>query len=226
MFDSLILIVGGKPAYIGSVSHAVDHFASIGFNLPEFANPADFILDIVSPGQHESRLPVILQAYQDTIAPKQIAKSQATILNPGLSDVEIVLQTNFIRGDKRLLLSTAMQTKYLFQRAWMLQLRDRSGILTVVGISFFIGLLLGMVYQGIGKGYIGANSSSIQEAFTNKTTSGDAEAFVNRQLAQIGCVFVLVATAPLVPSTQTATYVKNQITFAFERSEVRFRPYF
>lgn len=47
LFDSLIILRAGRIIYRGPATTAVDHFASIGYECPQFHNPADFFLDIV-----------------------------------------------------------------------------------------------------------------------------------------------------------------------------------
>jgi ABC-type multidrug transport system ATPase subunit len=47
-FKQLLLLSGGRVAYSGKTSDALDHFASLGVSIPEQENPADFFLDSVN----------------------------------------------------------------------------------------------------------------------------------------------------------------------------------
>eukprot|EP00817_Percolomonadidae_sp_ATCC50343_P006831 CAMPEP_0117428628 /NCGR_PEP_ID=MMETSP0758-20121206/8292_1 /TAXON_ID=63605 /ORGANISM="Percolomonas cosmopolitus, Strain AE-1 (ATCC 50343)" /LENGTH=578 /DNA_ID=CAMNT_0005215087 /DNA_START=553 /DNA_END=2286 /DNA_ORIENTATION=- len=46
--DELLLLSEGKVVYSGPTPDVLDHFASIGYEIPEATNPADIILDIVN----------------------------------------------------------------------------------------------------------------------------------------------------------------------------------
>ncbi len=49
MFDSILLLArGGRVAYSGPCVEIIPYFFQIGYSLPKFFNPADFILDITS----------------------------------------------------------------------------------------------------------------------------------------------------------------------------------
>lgn len=47
MLQDLMLLEGGRLAYYGPLVHARAYFASMGYNCPEDANPADFYLDLI-----------------------------------------------------------------------------------------------------------------------------------------------------------------------------------
>jgi ABC-type multidrug transport system ATPase subunit len=48
LFDKLLLLSGGRTAYNGPVDGVRDYFASIGFEMPYYTNPAEFIMEIVN----------------------------------------------------------------------------------------------------------------------------------------------------------------------------------
>ena len=48
MFHNILLLApGGRTVYQGSVPDAETYFASLGFIIPEHANPADFYMDVI-----------------------------------------------------------------------------------------------------------------------------------------------------------------------------------
>jgi ABC-type multidrug transport system ATPase subunit len=48
LFDKLLLLSGGRIAYNGAVEGVQPHFASIGYEMPLYINPAEFIMGIVN----------------------------------------------------------------------------------------------------------------------------------------------------------------------------------
>lgn len=48
LFDKLLLLSAGRTHYFGVISQLVDYYASIGVTIPERANPADFLLELVN----------------------------------------------------------------------------------------------------------------------------------------------------------------------------------
>ncbi|GAB4814284.1 hypothetical protein N2152v2_001330 [Parachlorella kessleri] len=49
LFDSLILLQNGRQVYHGPPTDAVHYFASHGFPCPPLTNPADHVMDIITP---------------------------------------------------------------------------------------------------------------------------------------------------------------------------------
>jgi ABC-type multidrug transport system ATPase subunit/ABC-type multidrug transport system permease subunit len=48
LFDKLLLLSAGKTHYFGATSQLVDYYAGIGVTIPQRANPADFLLELVN----------------------------------------------------------------------------------------------------------------------------------------------------------------------------------
>ncbi|KAJ4366949.1 hypothetical protein N0V83_007479 [Neocucurbitaria cava] len=48
LFDKLMLLSRGKVAYNGPVSELKDYFAKLGYNMPLYTNPAEFVIDLVN----------------------------------------------------------------------------------------------------------------------------------------------------------------------------------
>jgi ABC-type multidrug transport system ATPase subunit len=48
LFDKLLLLSEGRTAYNGTVEGVREHFASLGFEMPYYTNPAEFIMELVN----------------------------------------------------------------------------------------------------------------------------------------------------------------------------------
>ena len=53
MFDRLMLLAKGKIIYMNEARLAVDYFGSLGFQCPDWSNPADFFMTMMSIGSIE-----------------------------------------------------------------------------------------------------------------------------------------------------------------------------
>ena len=48
LFDNILLLSGGSPLYSGSAHECLGYFSDHGYNLPEFVNPAEFLIDLAA----------------------------------------------------------------------------------------------------------------------------------------------------------------------------------
>jgi len=48
LFDVVGILAKGRQIYLGPVSSALDYFSSVGHQCPEYANPADFYIEVVN----------------------------------------------------------------------------------------------------------------------------------------------------------------------------------
>ena len=48
LFDRMLLLGGNEVVYHGSAEGSIDYFKSIGFECPEFNNPAEFLLELIT----------------------------------------------------------------------------------------------------------------------------------------------------------------------------------
>ncbi|KAF2012827.1 ATP transporter [Aaosphaeria arxii CBS 175.79] len=48
LFDSLLLLSGGKTVYNGPIARMVDYFASLGHAIPLYTNPAEYVIQLVN----------------------------------------------------------------------------------------------------------------------------------------------------------------------------------
>ena len=48
LFDHVLLLANGSPLYSGSAHECLPYFAQIGYELPAFSNPAEYLIDIAA----------------------------------------------------------------------------------------------------------------------------------------------------------------------------------
>jgi ABC-type multidrug transport system ATPase subunit len=56
LLDKVLLLTMGKCVWYGSNKGALDHFATLGYQIPENTNPSDFYLDITTLDQRSDEL--------------------------------------------------------------------------------------------------------------------------------------------------------------------------
>jgi ABC-type multidrug transport system ATPase subunit len=54
LFDQVMLLVTGRVVYYGPAATAVNYFAALGYECPQYANPADFFLSLCNESDDES----------------------------------------------------------------------------------------------------------------------------------------------------------------------------
>jgi ABC-type multidrug transport system ATPase subunit len=150
MFDKLLLLSEGRSIYLGDATAAVSYFASNGFNMNRFFNPADFFLDVLSPDtrskelEHSSHTRIFLLSDRWTEKVnnegQQSVKQSVTDINASNIPVRnpLTLQ-RYIRN-----------LKLLFWRSWTEITRDRFTIVVKIALTTFFGCIIGGMYSANG----------------------------------------------------------------------------
>jgi len=86
MFDKLVLLSKGKTVYNGPVADVKDYFAGLGYDMPLYTNPAEFLIELVntdfsSSSQHLTHLHNAWLASPLAIQPTFQAPSTPLLLN-------------------------------------------------------------------------------------------------------------------------------------------------
>ncbi len=134
-FNTILLLTkGGKTAYFGPTCGILPHFSKLGYDCPQYTNPSDFLMDIVSIDSQSkdkqivsrARVNELVQAYniQRLVAIGKATKSSCcdTLRLPELSKIErrvatihvafpVLLQRSFknIRRNRDIVLARVMQ---------------------------------------------------------------------------------------------------------------------
>lgn len=162
LFDRLILLTAGpgRCVYNGPMVDAVDYWAKCGHPVPQYANPTDVYLDLVTPGGPLDQVATFVSAYQEKLKPGIEAEAAAKLNQPGLT-VEDMLRRQHAMAEKALLGPSRLrlasigvdfpkQVAVLFRRKLTLTRRNPSAIIMPIGMPIVIGILMGLMYQGIG----------------------------------------------------------------------------
>ncbi len=137
LFDKVLLLSGGKTCYCGTTEKVKAHFDDIGFPMPTFTNPADFMLRLTNidfeadTGAASAKIAQIHDAWQGSCQPPAADDKPADGAAPSLAYL-----TEESRGARSS--RTFSTTLTVMHRSWIKSRRD----LLVYGLRF--GMYLGL----------------------------------------------------------------------------------
>ena len=92
MFSHLTLITSnpGRIVYNGAFADAAEYFAAAGSPVPANCNPADFLLDVITPGVVGNRSDELADRYRDGQAREVDTAVAASVSAGGKSPLEVL----------------------------------------------------------------------------------------------------------------------------------------
>jgi len=165
LFDHLLLLTSnpGSAVYNGPMREAAEVWAKVGFPVPEFANPTDYFLDLVTPGAKTDQCDTFVHFYQSRLKP-QVDEVVISELNRPRKTALELLETrrtammsfggggefppvrNSVYG-----VSFSAQLCTVFRRQLRLSLRDPLGINMELGVAVGQSVVIGVTYLGVGE---------------------------------------------------------------------------
>jgi len=163
LFDRLILLTArpGRMVYNGKMRDALQHWADAGFPVPRYSNPTDVYLDNITPGGAQDQVDTFVSAFNSKLKPGIDSIVDEKSQDLGLSPEEILRVTHQQAEDalfrpaplrmSPVAVPFCRQVPILYRRKIQLTLRNPASIIMPIGMPIFVGVLMGVMYQGIGK---------------------------------------------------------------------------
>jgi len=158
LYHSLILLTSspGRVVYNGAYEAAAAYFAAAGSPVPSRGNPADFFLDVITPGAHGERSNFFAQRYVELQRDGVEKRVEASLALPKLTPLDVLRETAVIQGlvasdvhATRIAASFTKQLKVLMERTLTITKRNRVGLRLRFGVSIAQGVVVGLAFFDI-----------------------------------------------------------------------------
>lgn len=155
LFDGLVVLARGSPVYSGSVKECLPWFAQMGFELPGFVNPAEFVIDVAAV---DNRTPELEEESAARVRrlKEAWAEEAERVFGPTESDVEDA------QASSHALLNTSTpfprQVRVLGDRAFKVTYRDPMGMAAALLEAILMGLVNGYIFYNLPRDQAGIRS--------------------------------------------------------------------
>jgi ABC-type multidrug transport system ATPase subunit len=147
LFDNVVLLTRGSPAYAGSAKDCLSHFANLGHEMPPFTNPAEYLIDLVSVDNRSSeaeaiaehRVDRIKEAWREHVSKSATEKdepeSTATAISGPIPQIKRAKKTPLIQ-----------QVRVLTKRTWVVTIRDPMGMFGSLLEAVSMAVITGWIF--------------------------------------------------------------------------------
>lgn len=158
MFDTLLLLTSspGRMVYNGPFDGAAKYFAKAGYPAPNTCNPADFLLDIITPGAFGEQSNYFAQRYVDVQHQDVEARVAAALSAPKKTAFEVLKNAYAIQGfatsalhESPIAATFSNQFYTLLSRELTMTKRNKSALRVRYGTAMMQGIIVGCAFYNI-----------------------------------------------------------------------------
>jgi ABC-type multidrug transport system ATPase subunit len=141
LFDHLILLTGGSPVYSGPTDSCLSYFEKLGYTLPSFVNPAEYLIDLAaidtrSQELEEQSLTRVQKLMESWKASSLTSREKETVNTETRSIIASVTSRSSFSRQLR------VQTARTMKTTW----RDPLGMSGSLIEAIFMGVITGWVF--------------------------------------------------------------------------------
>ncbi|KAF4536112.1 ABC transporter-like protein [Lasiodiplodia theobromae] len=156
LFDNLVLLTKGYPAYSGPAADALPYFAGLGYELPPFVNPAEHLIDIVAVDIRSPELEEASTARVEGIKAAWSQHAQEQFSRPDdLRSSSLALPN---RSSRDYHAQLGRQIRVLTARTWVTTIRDPMGMLGSFLEAIAMSIITGYIFFQLGEDQAGIRS--------------------------------------------------------------------
>merc|ERR1712039_517245 len=135
------------------MSGAIAHMEAVGRPVPQYVNPTDYFLDLVTPGIPTDASALFVDAYRERLEPQILRRVEHAYQAKGLT-VEEMLRAKPGSRLGRFAASFQKQFVTLLKRKLAITMRNPLAIALPLIIPSFLGVAVGIFYSGVGDGQL------------------------------------------------------------------------
>ncbi|KAF1835024.1 hypothetical protein BDW02DRAFT_496945 [Decorospora gaudefroyi] len=140
LFDNVILLSRGNPAYAGSAADCLPYFAKLGHEMPPFTNPAEYLIDVVSIDNRSEEAERVAQERVGRVVEAWRIHCSSTFDEKDGNTTVVKPREKAPRANNT---SLVQQTRVLTARTWTVTIRDPMGmfgsLVEAVGMAIITG---------------------------------------------------------------------------------------
>ncbi|KAF7552513.1 hypothetical protein G7Z17_g4249 [Cylindrodendrum hubeiense] len=155
LFDNLIVLTKGSPVYSGSVKNCIPWFDGLGFKLPPFVNPAEFVIDIAAVDNRTAEL-----EQESTGRVEGLKNAWGTECEKLFGSVPADVDAGDRKRGKQAKTHAGFvrQTLVLTDRTFKVTYRDPLGMAASIMEAVLMGLVNGYMFYDLGRDQSGIRS--------------------------------------------------------------------
>ncbi|KAM3511880.1 hypothetical protein MY11210_004498 [Beauveria gryllotalpidicola] len=159
LFDNIVILTRGSPAYSGDASECIPWFESQGFPIPAFVNPAEFVIDIAAIDNRTPELETESSLRVENLKRHWGQESEKLFLPLGgvISQPHRPHHRIFSHGhDERA--GFLRQLRVLTCRTFKVTYRDPMGMTAAILEAVLLGAITGYMFWNVGRDQAGIRS--------------------------------------------------------------------
>jgi ABC-type multidrug transport system ATPase subunit len=149
LFDNVVLLTKGSLAYAGGAKECLAYFSTLGYEMPPFTNPAEYLIDLVSVDNRSAGVEAAAEERVDCIkeAWRQHSSTLATEKNDRNSASTGAIITNQSKHAEHTPL--IRQIRVLTARTWTVTIRDPMGMFGSLLEAVSMAVITGWIFLNL-----------------------------------------------------------------------------